>query len=157
MSAPTGAAPRASPRGRRPRGTSPSAGPCSAGSSSCPAWGTARSCARTPSARDRRERRRGAREPVRSAGGDDVGAERGQGGGDLADRLLRDAQGGEGGGQVGDDGVEVLVRDGEVRVGGGEVAPLVQFGSAERGGDERPLMGLQACQVGAGEEALQLR
>ncbi|GAA2729999.1 methyltransferase [Actinocorallia aurantiaca] len=91
------------------------------------------------------------------ASGDDVRAQRGEGGGDLADGLLGDAQGREGGGEVADDGVEVPALEVQARVRGTEVAALVQFRAAQGGGDERPLVGSEAGEVRPGEETLELR
>src|SRR5262249_37658634 len=92
-------------------------------------------------------------EPAR----DDIARERRDRPGDLPDGLRRDARRGEGGDEAGGDPVEVSLAD---PAPGGRLAnagPLVEVGTAERGGEELDLPALEFRHVHAGEKPAERR
>src|SRR6185437_4600933 len=102
----------------------------------------------------------GCRKPLRPLGEparDDVVRERRDRPGDLPDGPRWDAHRGEGGGEVARDPVEVSLTDAAPGVRLAHAGPLVEVGTAERGGEELDLPALEFRHVYAGEKPAELR
>src|ERR1700733_3192193 len=88
---------------------------------------------------------------------DDIVRERGDRPGDPRDGPRRDPCRGEGGGEVEADLIEVGLTDSAAAVRLPHARPLVEIGTAERGGKELDLPALEFRHIRAGEEAGELR